>query len=1258
MTPISSCLAPLEKLLLELQGRNPDTWAERLCADQRRRWPSGERPRVEDYLRGLPALAEREDLLDLIYGEVLLREAAGEHPQLAELQERFPMHRDALARQWEVHLAIESEAAWQTQPAQTLPPPADAAAPSTTSDGFDVRAVSGENGEEPLIPGYDILDELGRGGNGVVYLARQRSLNRLVAIKMIAPERKLTEAMLARLRSEAALIARLQHPHIVSIYRVGLCEDRPYLVLEHVSGGSLADRLNGQPWPASRAAALVETLARTLAVVHEQGIIHRDLKPGNVLLSSSFSRGSESREEAAHVQRPARFSEPRLNEEEIATPKIVDFGLAKALDESVEQGVTQTGELVGTPRYMAPEQAQGKADLVGPATDQHALGVLLYELLTGTVPYVGETAFDVISHIAFTPPLPPSRRVGGISADLDAIVLRCLAKDPQERYPSTLALAEDLHRVRHGFPSHARRVRFGERVWLWSRRQPVVAALLLAVLLALVGGLAAVSVLWRRAESARGVAAAAQTDAESALADVGAARLKLEEALAKTAEAQRKEAKAARELRTALGEVSNARGEAEAALVRSLVALARGEHLQKNFARAEEYLDACPAAARDWEWRYLARLCRLRLATLDGPRDTALSVAISPDGRWYAAAFAPGIRRFSGVRLWAASTGKTSRVLDGARCVAFHPSGQSIAVGAPAGGVLLYTLSDKAAEPIVIGEGKDTRVIYRRLTFSPDGACLAAESKGALHLWTFQRNGKPRPRAAGGALQSVPLNWSEKEPAKTVELRATAFRHDSKQLAVAARSQVRVWDLTRRQFASAPRAAAKRGAPQRPMRLLLGKDRTINALAWVGDKWLVVGGPLGALSVYETAKLQPSGQAEAPSFTLLAHTSTIQGLCSAQSLLASVSSDGTARIWDMDKRQEVVRLPGAHAIALDAKGERLLTAQRDWRLGVWRTRPPAESNQQKWHDRPAFALAFSPAGSWGDVLASADLDGVVRFDDLHKLDKAANEWRPGAPVLTLAYHPRGQVLAAGLAGGMGPEVPLLVLDVVSRRQVPLAGHKGGVTAVAFSPDGKWLASAGRDGGIRLWEGALTDLNWKLARTLPGHQGPVSGIAFGPAGRRLASTGADGKLMLWNVHRGKLISEVQVRPARPRVETARSLSGQVLPGVAYSPDGKQVATPGRPGAIVLWDVETGADELLVGHTAEVHALAYSPDGRRLASGGADGSVRLWDPLRAEEVLVLNGHTRPVLALAFSANGRFLVTSARDSTMLVHEAPVGR
>jgi hypothetical protein len=212
------------------------------------------------------------------------------------------------------------------------------------------------------------------------------------------------------------------------------------------------------------------------------------------------------------------------------------------------------------------------------------------------------------------------------------------------------------------------------------------------------------------------------------------------------------------------------------------------------------------------------------------------------------------------------------------------------------------------------------------------------------------------------------------------------------------------------------------------------------------------------------------------------------------------------------------------------------------------------------------------------------------------------------------------------------------------RLAALDGPRDPVSSVAISPDGS----------IRIWEGSGRDLAWKLLRTLPGHQGLVSGLAFAPGSRRLASTGLDGKLIVWNALRGRRIGELPVRPARSERED-RPLSAQSLPGVAYSPRSQQVATPGRFGAVVLWNVETGAEELLAGHTGEVQVVAYSSDGRRLASGGIDGTVRLCDPARAEEVLTLSCHTRPLLALAFSGDGRFLATSAKDRTILVHEAP---
>ncbi len=287
------------------------------------------------------------------------------------------------------------------------------------------------------VPGYEILSELGRGGMGVVYKARQTRLNRVVALKMILAGGHAGEGDRARFRTEAEAIARLQHPHVVQVYEVGEVDGHPFLSLEFCDGGSLADRLDGTPQPPREAAALVESLARAMHFAHGHGIVHRDLKPANVLLV----RGG--------------------------TPKVTDFGLAKLLDAAAGQtgrGLTATGAAMGTPSYMAPEQAEGKARRVGPAADVYGLGAILYELLTGRPPFRGATHVDTVLQVLGQDALPPRLLNPRVDADLERVALKCLEKEPARRYPTADALAEDLRRYRDGEPVSARSVNLLERL--------------------------------------------------------------------------------------------------------------------------------------------------------------------------------------------------------------------------------------------------------------------------------------------------------------------------------------------------------------------------------------------------------------------------------------------------------------------------------------------------------------------------------------------------------------------------------------------------------------------------------------------------------------------------------------------------------------------------------------------------------------------------------------------------------------------------
>ncbi len=318
----------------------------------------------------------------------------------------------------------------------------------------------------PTLSGYTILGEIGRGGMGVVYRARQLSLNRLVALKMILAGSHASAKEIGRFQTEAEAVARLKHPNIVQIYEIGQHEGLPFLALELVDGPSLDAVVRGRPFAAAHAARLVETLARAMHHVHQQGIVHRDLKPANVLLQKDESRGMKDEPgwaDSSLILHPSSFQ-----------PKITDFGLAKLLDDEAANSPTRT--LVGTPNYMAPEQAVGQGKPTGPLADVYSLGAILYELLTGRPPFQGKTVFSVLDQVRTRDVVPPGRVAANVPRDLETICLKCLKKDPAQRYASALDLAEDLRRLQANEPILARPAGLWERAVKWTQRRPAVAA--------------------------------------------------------------------------------------------------------------------------------------------------------------------------------------------------------------------------------------------------------------------------------------------------------------------------------------------------------------------------------------------------------------------------------------------------------------------------------------------------------------------------------------------------------------------------------------------------------------------------------------------------------------------------------------------------------------------------------------------------------------------------------------------------------------
>jgi WD40 repeat protein len=1063
----------------------------------------------------------------------------------------------------------------------------------------------------PRVAGYELVRELGRGGMGVVYEARHLALKRLVALKMILAGAHAGDAERQRFRAEAEAVARLSHPNIVQVYEVGDSDGLPFLALEHVAGQSLAQRLRAGPLAPAEAARLVGALAGAMHLAHSRNVVHRDLKPANVLLS--VHRDPEG----------STFTLPSGSRRSAAVPKITDFGLARRLD--VATGLTQTGAVMGTPSYMAPEQASGQPQAVGPAADVYALGAILYECLTGRPPFRGGDVLETLAQVRTAEPVPPRTLRRQVPRDLETICLKCLRKEPERRYASARELADDLHRFLDGEPIQARRVSAAGRVLRWARRNKAFAAALTSAALLLVllaVGASVAAAYFRQLEQEQRTLA--QDKARLADEKEGE-RVKAVEAGNETEAARRREAAQARELRhnLYLAEMNLAGQAAE-----SPIGIGRVGELLAPWARIRP-------DQRGWEWYYFHGLAHRDLLTYRG-HVGVWAVSWCPDGKRIASAGWGSTSGEGAVNVWDATTGDTLLTIrrNGGDFggVSWSPDGTRLAA-------LVRTLAGQAGTVWDAATGKEVLTLDRSpirflsLAWGPDGTRLATgELDGTVRVWD----------AATG--QEV-LTFRP----HTYAVRSLAFSPDGKRLATGdVIGGVKLCDAVAGKEVLSVQASSG----------------TVNEVAWSPD-----GTRLATASADQTVRVWETAGARLT--LILRHADRVEGVAwsSDGMRLAAGGADRLVAVWDAATGDRIVSLRGhtdsVVEVAWSPDGTRLASASRDRTVKVWSAAPGNDVLTHRANPQMVNGVAMKPAVRATAVAWSRDGARLAAAcgplaDNTIKVWEAATgkvllTFRgPAGRVDCLTWSPDGTRLATG-----GLDRTVTVWDAANGQKLlalpgrPAGGMPpggGAVGSVAWSPDGKLLASAGAaELDPLLVHEAATG---KPVGAIPSVPGGLRSVVWSPDGKRLAAArwrsvvGWPAEVMVWDWALGR------------EVLTLRGHTESNIRSVAWSADGTHLASAGDDGTVRVWDAASGQEVLtLRGHAARVESVAWAPDGTRLASGAWDRTVKVWDVDTGKEVVTFTGFTSGVWSLAWSPDGTRLAAASEFGTLLVYDAARG-
>jgi WD40 repeat protein/tRNA A-37 threonylcarbamoyl transferase component Bud32 len=1066
----------------------------------------------------------------------------------------------------------------------------------------------------PFFGAYELIEEVARGGMGIVYKARQIKVNRIVAVKVLAAGAFASRDFLQRFRTEAETVASLNHPNIVPIYEVGDCAGQPFFSMRFVEDGPLSKRLadRSSPMAQPEAVRLLVTLAHAVQFAHQRGILHRDIKPGNVLLSAE------------------------------GEPLLTDFGLAKLMEK--ESTLTRTLAMLGTPSYMSPEQARGEARQLTTAVDIYGLGAVFYELLTGRPPFAGGTTMETVRQVLESEPLRPSTLRSGIDRDLETICLKCLEKEPSHRYASAEALAADLERWRRQEPIVARPVGTGERITKWVRRRPKPAALIAVTLLA--------------------VAAAAFTLLASNVrlgkARVNEAHLR-QQAEDKAEESRRRLVR----LNVNTGNRLVENGDPHEALLWLVAALALDE---ENAARSRIHRQRIAAVMRqaphlDQIWFHDAFVFHAAFSP-DGSRvacggldhtvhiwDTEtgreLTSPLPHPGELREVRFTDDGKRLLGLtqggRLhsWDAVTGQPICLLPTqAAPRSFDLSRDGRRVAAPVeGGARIFDLgTGEALSPLLAHANQVTSVRFH----ADETVVSCASGSGRITEWNVS-NGQRGVR------------WSPHD----ARITSMAFSPDRSILATVSAPGIRLWNAASREMISElppMKSALYEPSISPDGRWMATAGFTSGARTWDIATGQPVSPPLKHRGGVKRTVFSPDGQRVAtaswdrtarvwdaqtgtPISPVLHHAGfvLVADFSPDGSHLLTTGQDGTARLWGLGSATARATLSSTGAVwvaVFDDKGRRIMTGSQDGTASVWECSS----------GRLLSSIQFPEPVYDGGFCALENRVVVSCLNDVHVWNLDTGE------VVTRSAELAEQVFVMDITE-ISPDGERFVTGsrdgtarVWSARDAqpltPPMSNGDNIRFVRFSPDGELLLTAGNDGRARLWN----------ARTGRRHGPDMEHVSmvvrarFSADGRRIVTACTDTTMMpryaqVWDVETGA--------PVGPRLYHKDGVLD-----AAFSPDGRRIVTAGEDRAAIIWDAETGQCHTpAMWHSGYVLNAIFSPDSQLVLTVSWDGTARVWDAATSNPVTPPLRHNGQVHRGQWSPDGMEVLTASSDGTARV-------